>query len=134
VLRDLSYGERRRAGSSTPRQRGMELAQIRNEFRPDADSRVLVVEDDMPLAELLRQQLESECYSVNVLHDGEAALAAIPGGRLDLVILDLNLPKLDGISVLKQVRPSMPRLPVLVLTARTRVEERALSLDAGADD
>ncbi len=112
----------------------MEASQLTSEFRPDAGSRVLVVEDDVALAELLRQQLETESYSVTVLHDGELAKAAIPGGRFDLVILDLNLPKLDGMSVLKQVRPSAPRLPVLVLTARNRVEDRALSLDSGADD
>ena len=112
----------------------MEAIQSRSEFRPDAGSRVLVVEDDIPLAELLKQQLESEAYSVTVLHDGEAARTAIPDGRFDLVILDLNLPKLDGVSLLKQVRPSVPRLPVLVLTARNRVEDRALSLDTGADD
>jgi len=112
----------------------MEAIQSRSEFRPDAGSRVLVVEDDLPLAELLRQQLETEAYSVTVLHDGEAARDAIPNGRFDLVILDLNLPKLDGVSLLKQIRPSVPRLPVLVLTARNRVEDRALSLDTGADD
>ena len=112
----------------------MEAIQSRSEFRPDAGSRVLVVEDDLPLAELLRQQLETEAYSVTVLHDGEAARDAIPDGRFDLVILDLNLPKLDGVSLLKQIRPSVPRLPVLVLTARNRVEDRALSLDTGADD
>jgi len=112
----------------------MGAIQTPNEFRPDAGSRVLVVEDDKPLAELLRQQLEIESYSVTVLHDGESARASLPGGRFDLVVLDLNLPKLDGISLLKQVRPSLARLPVLVLTARSRVEDRALALDAGADD
>jgi DNA-binding response OmpR family regulator len=112
----------------------MEAIQSRNEFRPDAGSRVLVVEDDVPLAELLRQQLEGESYLVTVLHDGETAQAAIQDGRFELVILDLNLPKLDGVSLLKLVRPNLPRLPVLVLTARSRVEDRALSLDAGADD
>ncbi len=103
-------------------------------FRPDAGSRVLVVEDDAPLAQLLRQQLESKSYSVSVVHDGEAAVEVLGGEMFDLVILDLNLPKLDGVSVLKRVRPSQPRLPVLVLTARNRVEDRALSLDTGADD
>jgi DNA-binding response OmpR family regulator len=112
----------------------MEANQSRNEFRPDAGSRVLVVEDDVPLAELLKQQLEGESYLVTVLHDGESAKAAIQDGRFELVILDLNLPKLDGVSLLKLVRPNLPRLPVLVLTARGRVEDRALSLDAGADD
>lgn len=87
------------------------MIQAGSDYRPDAGSRVLVVEDDMPLAELLRQQLESESYSVNVMHDGEAALATIPEGRLDLVILDLNLPKLDGVSLLKQVRPLRRAFP-----------------------
>jgi len=112
----------------------MEINQTRNEFRPDAGSRVLVVEDDVPLAQLLRQQLETKSYAVSVVHDGESAQHAIQEGRFDLVILDLNLPKLDGVSLLQQVRPSLPRLPVLVLTARNRVEDRALSLDTGADD
>lgn len=93
-----------------------------------------MVEDDVPLANLLRQQLESKSYAVSMVHDGESARQAIQDAKFDLVILDLNLPKLDGVSLLKQVRPSRPRLPVLVLTARSRVEDRALSLDTGADD
>lgn len=112
----------------------METDQARKEFRPDAVSHVLVVEDDVPLAHLLRQQLETKAYAVSVVHDGESARQAIEEGKFDLVILDLNLPKLDGVSLLHQVRPSAPRLPVLVLTARNRVEDRALSLDTGADD
>jgi two-component system copper resistance phosphate regulon response regulator CusR len=112
----------------------VEDASIQGEFHPEAGSRVLVVEDDKPLAELLRQQLETKSYLVNVVHDGEAARDAICGGGFDLVVLDLNLPKLDGVSVLQQVRPSVPRLPVLVLTARNRVEDKALALDTGADD
>jgi len=112
----------------------MEADPTRREFCPDAGSRVLVVEDDVPLAQLLRQQLENKSYAVSVVHDGEAAQQAIEGGKFDLVILDLNLPKLDGVSLLQNVRPSQPRLPVLVLTARNRVEDRALSLDTGADD
>lgn len=111
-----------------------ETDQIRSEFRPDAGSQILVVEDDVPLVQLLRQQLELKSYVVTVAHDGESARQIIQDGRFDLVILDLNLPKLDGISMLQQVRPSQPRMPVLVLTARNRVEDRALSLDTGADD
>jgi DNA-binding response OmpR family regulator len=95
---------------------------------------VLVVEDDAPLGQLLRQQLQAKSHEVSVVHDGEAARQAIADERFDLVILDLNLPKLDGISLLQQVRPAQPRLPVLVLTARHRVEDRALALDAGGDD
>jgi len=112
----------------------MDAEPSRSDFRPDAGSRVLVVEDDVPLAQLLRQQLESKSYTVSVVHDGESARQAIQDAKFDLIILDLNLPKLDGVSLLKLVRPSQPRLPVLVLTARSRVEDRALSLDTGADD
>lgn len=112
----------------------MEETPIRCESHPEAGSRLLVVEDDMPLAELLRQQLETKSYIVSVVHDGEAARDAMCAGGFDLVILDLNLPKLDGMSVLQQARPSAPRLPVLVLTARNRVEDKASSLDTGADD
>jgi two-component system OmpR family response regulator/two-component system response regulator QseB len=111
----------------------METTEFTTEFRAEAGSRVLVVEDDVPLAQLLRQQLESRSYAVSVVHDGEAAKNTIHDGRFDLVILDLNLPKLDGVSLLQQMRPAQPRLPVLVLTARNRVEDRALSLDTGAD-
>jgi two-component system copper resistance phosphate regulon response regulator CusR len=107
---------------------------IRSGFCQDAGSRLLVVEDDIPLAHLLRQQLESKSYVVSVVHDGEAAEQTIQDGKFDLIILDLNLPKLDGVSLLQRVRPTQPRLPVLVLTARGRVQDRALSLDTGADD
>jgi CheY-like chemotaxis protein len=82
----------------------------------------------------VRQQLETKSYAVSVVYDGEAAQQAILDGKFDLVILDVNLPKLDGVSLLQRMRPSLPRLPVLVLTARNRVEDRALSLDTGADD
>jgi len=112
----------------------METEAVLSDFRPECGSRVLVVEDDIPLAQLLQRQLEGKAYAVSVLHDGESARQAIADGRFDLVILDLTLPKLDGVSLLRQVRPSQPRLPVLVLTARNRVEDRALSLDSGADD
>jgi len=117
-----------------PEASAIEAESSRADFHPEAGSRVLVVEDDAPLAQLLLQQLQAKSYDVRVVHDGESARKAIEDGRFDLVLLDLNLPRLDGISLLRQVRPSQPRLPVLVLTARNRVEERALALDAGADD
>jgi DNA-binding response OmpR family regulator len=94
----------------------------------------LVVEDDLPLANFLRKQLTSESYDVHLVEDGESAAQAANSGQYQLVILDLNLPKLDGLSVLKQVRPNHPKLPILVLTGRTQVEDRVLSLDSGADD
>ncbi len=95
---------------------------------------VLVAEDDVPLANFLRRQLESEAYNVQLVEDGEAASQKINSDKYHLLILELNLPKLDGVSVLKQVRPKQPQLPILVLTGRTHVEDRVLSLDSGADD
>jgi DNA-binding response OmpR family regulator len=95
---------------------------------------VLVAEDDAPLADFLRRQLESESYNVQLVQDGQAASEIINSDVYHLMILDLNLPKMDGVSVLKQVRPKHPQLPILVLTGRTQVEDRVLSLDSGADD
>jgi DNA-binding response OmpR family regulator len=96
--------------------------------------RILVVEDDAPLASFLRKGLEAEHYAVDVAPDGEQARQMALESEYDLLILDLNLPKLDGIGVLSAVRPKKPSLAVLVLTARSRVEDRVQSLDTGADD
>src|SRR5262249_20485142 len=95
---------------------------------------VLVAEDDLPLAHFLQKRLKSEAYEVEVAGDGQSALEALNHSRYHLLILDLNMPKLDGFSVLKHVRPRQPRLPILVLTGRTEVEDRVSSLDHGADD
>ena len=96
--------------------------------------RILIAEDDEALAKFVRQGLESEHYAVDVFTDGEQARAAASEAEYDLVILDLNLPKLDGVSVLRHLRLKKPSLPVLVLTQRTRVEDRVQCLDTGADD
>ncbi len=96
--------------------------------------RILIAEDDEALAKFVRQGLESEHYSVDVLSDGEQARTAATQFEYDVVILDLNLPKLDGVSVLRHLRSKKPSLPVLVLTQRTRVEDRVQCLDTGADD
>ncbi len=96
--------------------------------------RILIAEDDEALAKFVRQGLEGEHYSVDVLPDGEQARAAAIQFDYDVVILDLNLPKLDGVSVLRYLRSKKPSLPVLVLTQRTRVEDRVQCLDTGADD
>jgi DNA-binding response OmpR family regulator len=96
--------------------------------------RILVVEDDAALASYIRKGLESEHYAVDVALDGEQGALMASELDYDLMVLDLNLPKLDGISVLRNVRPDKPQLPVLVLTARPRVEDRILALDSGADD
>lgn len=96
--------------------------------------RILIAEDDEALAKFVRQGLETEHYSVDVLKDGEQALSAATQSEYDVVILDLNLPKLDGVGVLRHLRVKKPSLPVLVLTQRTKVEDRVQCLDTGADD
>jgi|SRR5208282_4415075 len=96
--------------------------------------RILVIEDDAALASYIRKGLESEHYAVDVALDGEQGALMASDLDYDLLVLDLNLPKLDGISVLRNVRPAKPQLPVLVLTARPRIEDRIFALDSGADD
>ena len=96
--------------------------------------RVLIAEDDAALAKFVSQGLEAEHYTVDVYSDGEQAGAAAHEIDYDLIILDLNLPTLDGVSVLRQLRAKKPTLPVLVLTQRSRVEDRVQCLDTGADD
>ena len=96
--------------------------------------RILIAEDDEALAKFVRQGLESEHYSVDVFKDGEQARAAATQSEYDLVVLDLNLPKMDGVSVLRHLRGKKPSVPVLVLTQRTKVEDRVQCLDSGADD
>jgi DNA-binding response OmpR family regulator len=96
--------------------------------------RILLVEDDAPLSSFVRKGLEAEHYAVDTAGDGDLALQLALDNDYDLIILDLNLPKLDGIAVLTAVRAKKPSLPVLVLTGRSRVEDRVQSLDTGADD
>ena len=96
--------------------------------------RILIAEDDEALGKFVRQGLEGEHYSVDVAADGEQARMTATENDYDVVILDLNLPKLDGVSVLRHVRMKKPSVPVLVLTQRTRVEDRVECLDLGADD
>jgi two-component system copper resistance phosphate regulon response regulator CusR len=104
-------------------------------FNSVAGRRVLIVEDDMALAGFLRTELQSQFLVVDMVHDGEAALTKIQEERpYDLMVLDLNLPKLDGIHLLERVRPVHPRLRMLVLTARSRVEDKVKALQTGADD
>ena len=97
--------------------------------------KILVVEDDDSLSGFLSEELKSQGFVVEQAFDGEAALAiCAEKQRFDLVILDLNLPKLDGISLIRHLRPVQPALPILVLTARSRVEEKVHALETGADD
>jgi DNA-binding response OmpR family regulator len=96
--------------------------------------RVLVAEDDNALASFVRKGLEAEHYAVDIASDGAEAQYMAEEYDYDLVILDLTLPQTDGLHVLKRVRAKKSGLPVLVLTARSRVEDRVKGLDLGADD
>ena len=97
-------------------------------------SRILVVDDDIALCKFLSRELKRRQFDVTVHHDGEAACADLQKSAYDLLILDLNLPKMDGMAVMKQVRLSRSRLPILVLTARNRKEDVVQALEQGADD
>ena len=96
-------------------------------------ARVLVVEDDAAIGQVLQRSLQLEGYEVRLAGDGEAALAQASVFEPDAVILDLGLPRLDGIDVAKRIRKDSA-VPILMLTARDGIESRVEGLDAGADD
>ncbi len=96
--------------------------------------RVLVAEDDRRLARLLVRGLESEGYVVDAAHDGEDALALAESSAYDVLVLDVMMPRLDGIGVVRRLREQRSQVPVLLLTARAEIEDRVRGLDAGADD
>lgn len=119
-------------------------------------ARILVVEDDQPLGRFLLRTLRSAAHEAEVVHDGTSALRRILGvgendeagerekteesgmgnawAGVNLVILDINLPGMDGFEVLRRLRPEQPKLPVLVLTARSRTEDTVRAFESGADD
>jgi two-component system OmpR family response regulator len=96
--------------------------------------RLLLVEDDLPLAEALTTLLASSGYAVDCVNDGEAAQALVAAEQFDLMILDLNLPETDGLAVLRAMRARGNRAAVMILTARGSAEDRVTGLDLGADD
>lgn len=96
--------------------------------------RILVVEDEAKVASFIRRGLAEEGYAVDVFRDGLEALGAALSADYDLILLDLILPGLDGWDVLARYRREGGAAPVLVLTARDRVEDKVKGLDAGADD
>ena len=96
--------------------------------------RLLVVEDDLPLAEALTTLLTLSGYAVDCVHDGPSAKALADAERFDLVILDLNLPEMDGLAVLNAMRARSNPAAVMILTARGAAEDRVRGLDLGADD
>ncbi len=96
--------------------------------------RLLLVEDDTMIGEAVFDLLRAEHYAVDWVKDGERADTALRTQAYDLMLLDLGLPKLDGLAVLRALRMRKQRLPVLVATARDSVQQRIEGLDAGADD
>jgi DNA-binding response OmpR family regulator len=98
------------------------------------DMQVLIVEDDAALGLFLEKGLKLEGHEVERLEDGEAALERLGESRPDLLVLDLSLPKRDGVEVLEQMQGAFDNTAVLVLTGRGLVEERVRCLDLGADD
>ncbi|WP_375739268.1 response regulator [Pseudomonas boanensis] len=96
--------------------------------------RLLLVEDDNALGAGVRAGLRQEGYTIDWLTDGVSALHALLNENFDLAVLDLGLPRLDGVQVLRQLRASGSNLPVLILTARDATDDRIIGLDAGADD
>ena len=95
---------------------------------------ILVIEDEQKVARALREGLEAERYEVSTAADGEEAFRLASGDPFDLVLLDLALPKRDGIDVLTSLRKRNVQTPVFIVTARDAVEDRVLGLDRGADD
>ena len=96
--------------------------------------RVLLVEDDPSLADAVRRGLVEQGYAVDAVSDGQAALEYALGAGYDVLILDVMLPGLDGTSVCRRLRAAGDATPVLMLTARTSVDDRVAGLDSGADD
>jgi DNA-binding response OmpR family regulator len=96
--------------------------------------RLLLVEDEIELSNALAAVLRRSNYSVDAVYDGQDALDYLMTGNYDGAILDIMLPKMDGITVLKKVRASGNSVPVLLLTAKTEIDDRVNGLDSGADD
>jgi heavy metal response regulator len=96
--------------------------------------RILVVEDEKKVAGFVKKGLEEEGYAVDQASDGETGLRMGLDGVHDLIILDVNLPKMDGLNVLRELRNKKATTPVLLLTVRAAIEDKVLGLDTGADD
>ena len=96
--------------------------------------RILLCEDERSLSKAIVALLEKSNYSVDAVYDGEEALSYIDAGNYDAVILDIMMPKRDGISTLREMRARGHNIPVLILSAKSEVDDKVLGLDSGAND
>lgn len=96
--------------------------------------RILLAEDEWELSDALVAILKHNNYSVDAVYNGEDALAYLQADNYDGAVLDIMMPKMDGITVLKKIRAEGNKVPVLILTAKSDVDDRVLGLDSGADD
>jgi heavy metal response regulator len=96
--------------------------------------RILVIEDEKKVASFIKKGLEEEHYAVDTAYDGETGLYMAEVNEYDLIILDLMIPKIDGLEVLKRIRKNKNSVPILVLTAKDTAEDIVKGLDAGCDD
>ncbi len=96
--------------------------------------RILVVEDEKKVAAFIKKGFAEEGYAVDLAGDGQEGLLLALDNVHDLIILDINLPKMDGLGVLQELRKARVKAPVLLLTVRATIEDKVLGLDTGADD
>ena len=96
--------------------------------------RILLAEDEKPLAKAIVKIFEKNKYSADAAYDGEEAIAYLETGNYDVAVLDIMMPKMDGITVLKKIRAAGNTIPVIMLTAKSEIEDRVLGLDSGAND
>ena len=95
--------------------------------------KILIVDDDENIAELISLYLTKECYETQIVHDGESALLAVPSFKPDLILLDLMLPGIDGYQVCRELRKDTA-VPIIMLSAKGEVFDKVLGLELGADD
>lgn len=96
--------------------------------------KLLIAEDEKELASALAKILKKNNYSVDVAFDGEQALTLFEAEEYDVILLDIMMPKIDGINVLKTIRQTNTSIPIIILTAKTEIEDKVLGLDSGAND
>ncbi len=96
--------------------------------------RILLAEDEHSLSRVLVTIFEKNNYSVDAVYNGEDALDSLRSGNYDAAVLDIMMPKMDGITVLRKIRSAGSRIPILMLTAKSEVDDKVLGLDSGAND